>query len=211
MQSPTFDIKKAFKAVTEQNELAHVYSAISSAISQFAWYAVYFVYLPDMRLLLFVWQFLVVVIPILISVYRKRLGINGAQCQLFTVFFIAPLGWCLLNVCPEDIRLVVLLGTSVIFLGPAFLSFWPMRYYYAVIIFSVILDIFFYLTLSKLSFSDFLILNIFPTAIAIILGAFLLRNRSTSMLKKEHFKWSMEQSERQLSALTQKTKAELDF
>ena len=211
MQTDIFDRKVAFRAITESNDQTHITSAIASAWAQFAWYAIYFVYLPDHRLLLFVWQFLVMLLPILICKYRKKLGLNGAQCQLIAIFFIATLGWCLMNICPGEIRLVVFLGISMLFLGPAFLAFWPFRYYLAVVIFSVILDITYYFTLGYLSFSDFIFHNVFPSAITIFVGAFLLNSRVVNSLKKERIKWSMVQTEKELRLMNEKTRAELEF
>jgi signal transduction histidine kinase len=211
MQTDIFDRKVAFRAITERNDQVHLTSAMASAGAQFAWYAIYFVYLPEHRLLLLIWQFLVMLLPILICKYRKKLGLNGAQCQLIAIFFIATLGWCLMNICPGEIRLVVFFGITMLFLGPAFLAFWPFRYYLAVVIFSVILDITYYITVGYLSFSDFIFHNVFPSAITIFVGAFLLNSRVVNLLKKERIKWSMVQTEKELSLMNLKTRAELEF
>ena len=211
MQSDSFNRKVAFRAITERNEQVHLTSAIASAGAQFAWYAIYFVYLPEYRLLLFVWQSLVMLLPILICKYREKLGLNGAQCQLIAILFIATLGWCLMNICPGEIRLRVFFGICMLFLGPAFLAFWPFRYYLAVVIFSVILNITYYLTVGYLSFSDFIFHNVFPSAITIFVGAFLLNSRVVNLLKKERIKLSMEQTEKELRLINEKTRAELEF
>ena len=55
MQTDSFNRKVAFRAITERNEQMHISSAMASAVAQFASYALYFVYLPEYRLLLFVW------------------------------------------------------------------------------------------------------------------------------------------------------------
>jgi hypothetical protein len=68
MQNETFDAKKAFKTITEGHDQQHITSAISAGAAQFAWYAIYFVYMPEHRLLLFIWQFLILLLPILVSV-----------------------------------------------------------------------------------------------------------------------------------------------
>jgi signal transduction histidine kinase len=211
MQNETFDAKKAFKTITEGHDQQHITSAISAAAAQFAWYAIYFVYLPEHRLLLFIWQFLIMLLPILVSVNRKKLGLNSAQCNLFSILLIATLAWCLINICPAEIRIVVFLGVSMLFLGPGFLAYWPMRYYLYVVAFSVILNIVYFVTVGKLSFQEYLFNNIFPSTIVIMIGAFLLNSRMVNMIKKERIKWSLEQSEKELSMLNKKTKAELDF
>jgi signal transduction histidine kinase len=79
------------------------------------------------------------------------------------------------------------------------------------VIFSVILDITFYLTVGYLSFSDFIFHNVFPSAIAIFVGAFLLNSRVVNLLKKERIKLSMEQTEKELRLMNEKTRAELEF
>jgi signal transduction histidine kinase len=211
MQSATFDKKKAFREITGGHDQQHITSAISAAMAQFAWYAIYFVYLPEYRLTLFIWQFLIMLIPILVCVNRKKLGLNSAQCNLFSTLLIATLAWCLINICPAEIRIVVFLGVSMLFFGPAFLAFWPMRYYYSVVIFSLILNIVYFSTVGSLSFHEYLINIIFPTSIIVMIGAFVLKSRMINILKKEQIRWALEQSEKELSMLNQKTKAELEF
>ena len=211
MQNETFDAKKAFKTITEGHDQQHITSAISAAAAQFAWYAIYFVYLPEHRLLLFIWQFLILLLPILVCVNRKKLGLNSAQCNLFSILLIATLAWCLINICPAEIRIVVFLGVSMLFLGPGFLAYWPMRYYLYVVAFSVILNIVYFVTVGELSFHEYLINIVFPSSIIVLIGAFLLNSRMVNILKKEQIKWSLEQSEKELSMLNKKTKAELDF
>ena len=211
MQNETFDAKKAFKTITEGHDQQHIASAISAGAAQFAWYAIYFVYLPEHRLLLFIWQFLILLLPILVCVNRKKLGLNSGQCNLFSILLIATLAWCLINICPPEIRIVVFLGVSMLFLGPGFLAFWPMRYYLYVVILSAVLNVLFFVTVGKLSFQEYLLNNIFPSTIVVMIGAFLLNSRMVNMIKKERIKWSLEQSEKQLSELNQKTKAELEF
>ena len=211
MQNETFDAKKAFKTITEGHDQQHITSAISAGAAQFAWYAIYFVYLPEHRLLLFIWQFLIMLFPILVSVNRKKLGLNSAQCNLLSILLIATLAWCLINICPAEIRIVVFLGVSMLFLGPGFLAYWPMRYYLYVVAFSVFLNIVYFVTVGKLSFHEYLINIVFPSSIIVMIGAFLLNSRMVNMIKKERIKWSLEQSEKELSMLNKKTKAELDF
>jgi signal transduction histidine kinase len=211
MQNETFDAKKAFKTITEGHDQQHITSAISAGAAQFAWYAIYFVYMPEHRLLLFIWQFLILLLPILVSVNRKKLGLNSAQCNLFATLLIATLAWCLINICPAEIRIVVFFGVSMLFLGPAFLSFWPMRYYLYVVILSAILNVLYFVTVGNLSFQEYLFNNIFPSTIVVMIGAFLLNSRMINMIKKERIKWSLEQSEKELRMLNKKTKAELDF
>ena len=211
MQSVTFDKKKAFREITGGHDQQHITSAIAAAASQFAWYAIYFVYLPEYRLMMFIWQFLILLLPILVCVNRKKLGLNSAQCNLFSTLLIATLAWCLIIICPAEIRIVVFLGVSLLFLGPAFLAFWPMKYYFYVLILSIILNIVYFVTLEKLSLREYLFNNIFPTSIIVMIGAFVLNSRMVNILKKEQIRWALEQSEKDLSMLNQKTKAELEF
>jgi signal transduction histidine kinase len=211
MQNITFDKKKAFREITGGHDQQHITSAISAAAAQFAWYAIYFVYLPEYRLLLFIWQFIILLLPILVCVNRKKLRLNSAQCNLFSTLLIATLAWCLINICPAEIRIVVFLGVSMLFLGPGFLSYWPMKYYFYVVILSIILNIVYFVTLGKLSFQEYLFNNIFPSTIVVMIGAFVLNSRMVNMLKKERIRWSLEQSELELSMLNQKTKTELEF
>jgi signal transduction histidine kinase len=139
------------------------------------------------------------------------LGLNSAQCNLFSTLLIATLAWCLIIICPAEIRIVVFLGVSLLFLGPAFLAFWPMKYYFYVLILSIILNIVYFVTLEKLSLREYLFNNIFPTSIIVMIGAFVLNSRMVNILKKEQIRWALEQSEKDLSMLNQKTKAELEF
>jgi signal transduction histidine kinase len=44
-----------------------------------------------------------------------------------------------------------------------------------------------------------------------MIGAFLLNNRMSALIKKERIKWSLEQSEKKLTFLNQKTAEELEF
>ncbi len=211
MQSASFDKKKAFREITGGHDQQHITSAIAAGAAQFAWYAIYFVYLPEYRLLLFIWQFLILLLPILVCVNRKKLGLNSAQCNLFSILLIATLAWCLINICPAEIRIVVFLGVSMLFLGPAFLSYWPMKYYFYVLLLSIFLNIVYFVTVGKLSLHEFFINNVFPSLVVVMIGAFLLNSRMVNMLKKEQIKWALEQSEKELSMLNQKTKAELEF
>lgn len=211
MQEEIFDIKKAYREIIERNNQLNISSAIASAFTQLAWYAIYYIYLPEHRLLLFVWQFSILILTILLCVYRKKIGLNSAKCSLISILLIATLGFFIINICTAEIWIVVFLGVSMIFLGPGFLVFWPLRYFIFLVVISLILDFSFFLTLSNEGINYFLINNLFPVSLCIMIGGFLLNSRGVNVIKKERIKWSLEQSEKQLSILTQKTKEELDF
>jgi signal transduction histidine kinase len=96
-------------------------------------------------------------------------------------------------------------------LGSGLLAFWSMNYYIAMVIYSAILNLLFYNIFGTAELSNFMLYNVFPLGLTALLGAFLLNNRMSKLIKKERIKWSLEKSEKELSLLNQKTTEELEF
>ena len=86
-----------------------------------------------------------------------------------------------------------------------------MNYYIAMVIFSAFLNLLFYNIFGTVELSSFMLYNVFPLGLTALLGAFLLNNRMSTLIKQERIKWSLEKSEKELSLLNQKTAEELDF
>jgi signal transduction histidine kinase len=211
MQAVEFNIKDALNDIIKSNEKTQMIGSVASVITLFLWYIIYYIYIPEQRLGLFIFHFFAALFPFLLFLNRKRLGLNGAHCRLIAISFIAIVNWFMINICPTEVYFIVFLGTSSIFFGSGLLSFWPMRYYFIIVIFSAFLNILFYNLFGKLELSTFMLYNVFPIGIIAFLGAYLLKNRMSILIKKEHLKWTLEQSDKKISLMNEKTRAELEF
>ncbi len=211
MQVSDFNIKDAFNDIVKRNEKAQLMSSFASLIVLFLWYIIYYIYMPDQRIELFVIHFFATLTPFFVCIYRKKLGLNAVHCRFISSAFIGAVCWYMMSVCPTEIYIVVCLATSSIFLGSGLLAFWSMSYYIAMVIFSAFLNLLFYNIFGTAELSNFMLYNVFPLGLTALLGAFLLNNRMSKLIKKERIKWSLEKSEKELSLLNQKTAEELDF
>jgi signal transduction histidine kinase len=211
MQAVEFNIKDALNDIIKSNDKTQMIGSVASVITLFLWYIIYYIYIPEQRLGLFIFHFFATLFPLLLFLNRKRFRLNGAHCRLISISFIAIVNLYMINICPTEIYFIVFLGTSSIFFGTGLLSFWPMRYYIIIVIFSAFLNILFYNLYGKLELSTFMLYNVFPIGIIALLGAYLLKSRMSVLIKKEHMKWTLEQSEKKISLMNLKTRAELDF
>jgi signal transduction histidine kinase len=211
MQTADFNIKEALKKIIKSNDKTQWIGSIASVIILFIWYIVYYVYMPDQRLVLFVIHCFATLLPLMLILNRKKLGLDSAHCRLIALSSIATLNGYMINICPSEIYAVVFLATCSIFLGSGLLAFWSMNYYIAMVIFSAFLNLLFYNIFGTVELSSFMLYNVFPLGLTALLGAFLLNNRMSTLIKQERIKWSLEKSEKELSLLNQKTAEELDF
>ena len=211
MQTVEFNTKEALNEIIRSNDKTQWLGSVASVIVLFVWYIVYYVYMPDQRLVLFVIHCFAALLPLMLILNRKRLGLNSAHCRLIALSFIAVVNWYMVNICPSLIYAVVFLATCSIFLGSGVLAFWSMRYYTVLVIFSAFLNLLFYNIFGTDELGSFMLYNVFPFGLTALLGAFLLNNRMSALIKKERIKWSLEQSEKKLTFLNQKTAEELEF
>lgn len=211
MQTVEFNTKEALNEIIKSNDKTQWLGSVASLIVLFIWYIIYYIYMPEHRLVLFILHFFATLIPLLACIYRKKLGFSTVHCRFISSGFIAVVCWFMMNICPPEIYFIVCLATSSIFFGSGLLAFWSMRYYIAMVIFSAFLNVLFYNIFGTLDLSDFLLYNIFPIGLTALFGAFMLNSRMSSLINKERIKWSLEQSEKELILLNQKTAEELEF
>ena len=141
MQTVEFNTKEALNEIIKSNDKTQLNSSVSSLIVLFIWYIIYYIYMPEHRLVLFILHFFATLIPLLVCIYRKKLGLNAVHCRFISSGFMAIVCWYMMNICPPEIYFVVCLATSSIFLGSGVLAFWSMRYYTVLVIFSAFLKI----------------------------------------------------------------------
>ena len=124
MQTADFNIKEALKKIIKSNDKTQWIGSIASVIILFIWYIVYYVYMPDQRLVLFVIHCFATLLPLMLILNRKKLGLDSAHCRLIALSSIATLNGYMINICPSEIYAVVFLATCSIFLGSGLLAFW---------------------------------------------------------------------------------------
>ena len=88
------EIEKELVAKTDQNQ---VNVTIAGAIAQAFWFVCDFMLIEQNISYLFISRLLVLFVPLILILFRKKIGLNGSQCFLITSVLLSVLISYILN------------------------------------------------------------------------------------------------------------------
>lgn len=202
------EIEKELVAKTDQNQ---VNVAIAGAVAQTFWFLCDYLLIRDNALFYLASRLIVLILPLLLIIFRKRLGLNGSQCLLFTAALLSVLISYILNSFDENILLIYVFGYSILFVGAGALANWKLKYSLILVAFSILTNLIFYNTTSSIPLDVYIVKCIVPLYSAALISILMINNRRKILIHELKITKALEHSNLRLEEQKNKINAELDF
>lgn len=202
------DIEKELAIKTDQNQ---VNVAIAGAFAQAFWFLCDFLLIKNYILFLLILRLLVLLLPLLIISLRKKIGLNGSQCFLFTAATLSVLISYILNSYDENILLIYVFGYSILFIGAGALANWKLKYSLSLVTFSLITNLIFYNTTSSIPLDVYIVKCLVPLYCSALISVLMINNRRKILINELKITKILELSNQKLEEQKNKINTELDF
>jgi signal transduction histidine kinase len=202
------EIEKELVAKTDQNQ---VNVTIAGAIAQAFWFVCDFMLIEQNISYLFISRLLVLFVPLILILFRKKIGLNGSQCFLITSVLLSVLISYILNSYDENILLIYVFGYSILFVGAGALANWKIKYSLIFAVFSLFTNLIFYNTISTIPVDVFIVKCLVPLYSSALISLLMINNRRKILIHELKITRALERSNVRLEEQKNKINAELDF
>jgi signal transduction histidine kinase len=202
------EIEKELVAKTDQNQ---VNVTIAGAIAQAFWFVCDFMLIEQNISYLFISRLLVLFIPLILILFRKKIGLNGSQCFLITSVLLSVLISYILNSYDENILLIYVFGYSILFVGAGALANWKIKYSLIFAVFSLFTNLIFYNTISTIPVDVYIVKCLVPLYSSALISLLMINNRRKILIHELKITRALERSNVRLEEQKNKINAELDF
>jgi signal transduction histidine kinase len=202
------EIKKELVAKTDQNQ---VNVTIAAAIAQAFWFIFDFMLIEQNISYLFVSRLLVLFIPLILILFRKKIGLNGSQCFLITSALLSVLISYILNSYDENILLIYVFCYSILFVCAGALANWELKYSLIFVVFSLVTNLIFYNTNSTIPVDVYIVKCLVPLYSSALISLLMINNRRKILIHELKITRALELSNSRLEEQKNKINAELDF
>jgi signal transduction histidine kinase len=202
------EIEKELVAKTDQNQ---VNVTIAGAIAQAFWFVCDFMLIEQNISYLFISRLLVLFIPLILILFRKKIGLNGSQCFLITSVLLSVLISYILNSYDENILLIYVFGYSILFVGAGALANWKIKYSLIFAVFSLVTNLIFYNTISTIPVDVYIVKCLVPLYSSALISLLMINNRRKILIHELKITRALERSNVRLEEQKNKINAELDF
>lgn len=201
------EIKKELKLKTDYNQIV---VAIVGSIAQSFWYISDYLVIPDDRYSLLIGRLLVVAIPILVCVFRKRLNVSASFCLFTAALAISFLIAWIINTAPYDVFQTYVIGYIILLLGMGTLASWERRFSIAFMTLSCTANAILYLSLCEIPADRYFAEGVVPIFTIAVIALLMIENRRNIQIKEIKSRLELDRSKRLLVAQKEKLNAELD-
>lgn len=202
------EIEKELVAKTDQNQ---VNVTIAGAIAQAFWFVCDFMLIEQNISYLFISRLLVLFVPLILILFRKKIGLNGSQCFLITSVLLSVLISYILNSYDENILLIYVFGYSILFVGAGALANWKIKYSLIFAVFSLVTNLIFYNTFSTIPVDVYIVKCLVPLYSSALISLLMINNRRKILIHELKITRALERSNVRLEEQKNKINAELDF
>jgi signal transduction histidine kinase len=202
------EIEKELVAKTDQNQ---VNVTIAGAIAQAFWFVCDFMLIEQNISYLFISRLLVLFVPLILILFRKKIGLNGSQCFLITSALLSVLISYILNSYDENILLIYVFGYSILFVGAGALANWKIKYSLIFAVFSLVTNLIFYNTISTIPVDVYIVKCLVPLYSSALISLLMINNRRKILIHELKITRALERSNVRLEEQKNKINAELDF
>ena len=202
------EIEKELVAKTDQNQ---VNVTIAGAIAQAFWFVCDFMLIEQNISYLFISRLLVLFVPLILILFRKKIGLNGSQCFLITSALLSVLISYILNSYDENILLIYVFGYSILFVGAGALANWKIKYSLIFAVFSLVTNLIFYNTFSTIPVDVYIVKCLVPLYSSALISLLMINNRRKILIHELKITRALERSNVRLEEQKNKINAELDF
>ena len=202
------EIEKELVAKTDQNQ---VNVTIAGAIAQAFWFVCDFMLIEQNISYLFISRLLVLFVPLILILFRKKIGLNGSQCFLITSVLLSVLISYILNSYDENILLIYVFGYSILFVGAGALANWKIKYSLIFAVFSLFTNLIFYNTISTIPVDVYIVKCLVPLYSSALISLLMINNRRKILIHELKITRALERSNVRLEEQKNKINAELDF
>jgi signal transduction histidine kinase len=202
------EIEKELVAKTDQNQ---VNVTIAGAIAQAFWFVCDFMLIEQNISYLFICRLLVLFVPLILILFRKKIGLNGSQCFLITSVLLSVLISYILNSYDENILLIYVFGYSILFVGAGALANWKIKYSLIFAVFSLFTNLIFYNTISTIPVDVYIVKCLVPLYSSALISLLMINNRRKILIHELKITRALERSNSRLEEQKNKINAELDF
>jgi signal transduction histidine kinase len=202
------EIEKELVAKTDQNQ---VNVTIAGAIAQAFWFVCDFMLIEQNISYLFISRLLVLFVPLILILFRKKIGLNGSQCFLITSVLLSVLISYILNSYDENILLIYVFGYSILFVGAGALANWKIKYSLIFAVFSLVTNLIFYNTFSTIPVDVYIVKCLVPLYSSALISLLMINNRRKILIHELKITRALERSNSRLEEQKNKINAELDF
>lgn len=202
------EIEKELVAKTDQNQ---VNVTIAGAIAQALWFICDYLLIKEHLSIIFISRLVVLILPIILIAFRKKIGINGSQCFLLTAVLLSVNISFILNSYDENILLIYVFGYSILFVGSGALANWKLKYSIILVVFSLITNLVFFNTTSSIPLDVYIVKCIVPLYSSALISVLMINNRRKILIHELKITKALEHSNKRLEEQKNKINAELDF
>jgi signal transduction histidine kinase len=202
------EIEKELVAKTDQNQ---VNVTIAGAIAQAFWFVCDFMLIEQNISYLFISRLLVLFVPLILILFRKKIGLNGSQCFLITSALLSVLISYILNSYDENILLIYVFGYSILFVGAGALANWKIKYSLIFAVFSLFTNLIYYNTISTIPVDVYIVKCLVPLYSSALISLLMINNRRKILIHELKITRALERSNVRLEEQKNKINAELDF
>jgi len=151
------------------------------------------------------------IIPVLVVVFRKKLGFDGSLCHFIAVIGMSSIAPYSANICGSENLFLFVTGCAIMFIGSGLLGVWNFRWSlnFALIFLTSLTIGHFIIGLHD--FFTFIFYLIGPIALSAFIGLMILRSRMKIMEREFIMKKILEKSQDDMRKNKDKIKSELDF
>ena len=202
------EIEKELVAKTDQNQ---VNVTIAGAIAQALWFICDYLLIKEHLSIIFISRLVVLILPLILIAFRKKIGINGSQCFLITAVLLSVNISFILNSFDENILLIYVFGYSILFVGAGALANWKLKYSIIFVVFSLITNLIFFNTISTIPLDVYIVKCIVPLYSSALISVLMINNRRKILIHELKITKALEHSNKRLEEQKNKINAELDF
>jgi signal transduction histidine kinase len=206
--APTEDeVRRALKVKIEQNQIT---VAIAGAIAQALWFTCDYFLIPESRLEFLILRTIVLIVPVLLCLYRNKLGLTASFCLFFAgvmVSFMIATVVCNVN---ETVFPTYVVGYAILFIGTGALATWERIYSILYPLISLVINVILYLNFSPIEIKTFIAEGMFPIFSCAVIGSLMIENRRTMQLKEIRSRMEIDHSRKVIEAQKNKLNEELD-
>jgi signal transduction histidine kinase len=202
------EIEKELVAKTDQNQ---VNVTIAGAVVQTFWFICDYMLIEQNLTYLFISRIFVLFIPLLLILFRKKIGLNGSQCFLITSVLLSILISYILNSYDENILLIYVFGYSILFVGAGALANWKLKYSLIFAVISLATNLIFYNTVSSIPLDVYIVKCIVPLYSSALISLLMINNRRKILIHELKITKALELSNIKLEEQKNKINTELDF
>jgi hypothetical protein len=172
-----YNNKDILKEIRRNDEKNQATAAVGGAVGQSMWFLVDFYMLPGNKLIYFVWHFVALIIPLLLTAFRKKIGIDGSLCHFIAVIFMASVAPYIIIVCSSDNIIIFTVGCIIILIGSGLLgvwSFWWSFNFNLGLLMSILVS---FVSFGEMDLSSFIFYFFVPVSISAFISLLILRGR----------------------------------